>query len=362
MDIEEYDGSIRTLRDEAIAAQSAPQDLLDLKLKQGDSKTEELIRLRELLIAGSEADSVSALLVSGYFKALPARHRIAALLISCEVSRAIEQTTLQKRLSTYLPTQKLFMLSPSLYKSARDGEMLEVRAVGEIGDDGLVQLKEGWARLDPMLPPGLVQGLMSEFPDAPLWIRLDPDFAYSDLQPSALMEAVLVPANPKWWKNLGLFRGEATGGKYVILPPEAAGEDIDSYVEYYVRGLRKLETIAQRKKVDHLTCMLEELQQVQEGMLVGRCIHLDTRAANGTSPDRASVMHLDLAINVYVDEKVEERLASALHGAEKVEASFRSHLLRIEEVPFAVLPAFCAAFFQSHVLLRDLIGNQFSAG
>lgn len=360
MDINNYDEFIKALSDEAIARACSSLDFLELKLREKDPRAVGIIQLRELLIAGSEDDRVSALLVSSYFKELCARQRIAAFLVSIEISKAVEQTTLQSRLGTYILEQQLFVLSPSLYRSVRDGELLDVTAFGSIQDDGSVQIKEGWARLDPMLPPALVQTVMSEFPGAPLWVRLDPNVAHCNAQKNALMEAILVPANPKWWKNLGLFRGESTGGRYEIHPPNVPAEDLESYAEYHVKGLRKLETITQRKKVDYLTCMLEELQLFREGILIGRCIHLDTKDAIGTAPSEASVMHLDLAINVYIDANVQERLQSQLNKVEKIEASFRSHLLRVEGVPFGVLPAFCDAFFKSHVLLRDLISNQFS--
>ncbi len=359
MDIDDYDGAIAQLSQQVTAAGSDPQDFLERQLKANDVRAAELVRLRESLVAGADADSVSGLLVTGYFSSLRVKERVAAFLVCIEVARAIEISTLEKRLAAYVREQPLFVSSPYLYDKVRNGELLNSHAISSVRNDGMVKLTGTCARLDPMLPPALVETLRAEFPNAPLWVRLDPQFSAVDGQSNILLEAVLVPANPKWWKNLGLFRGQETGGKYEVLAPLMASDDLDSYLEFHVKGLRKLETIAQRKKADHLTCMLEELQVFGEEYLIGRCIHVDTSATVGTAPNEASVMHLDLAINVYRDSKVEQRMKSQLHGAEKEDATFRSHLLRIESVPFSVLPAFCAAFFQSRVMLRDLMSNQF---
>lgn len=104
------------------------------------------------------------------------------------------------------------------------------------------------------------------------------------------------------------------------------------------------------------------LQFNREAILIGRCIHIDTSAPTGTSPDEAMVKHLDLAINVYCGDTAKLRMKSPLCNKDKVEASFRSHILRIHGVPFSILPEICAAFFLSNVMVRELLDNQFSEG
>jgi hypothetical protein len=49
-----------------------------------------------------------------------------------------------------------------------------------------------------------------------------------------------------------------------------------------------------------------------------------------------------------------------MNDAEKEKASFRTHLLRTEDVPFEVLTLLSYMFFGSHLLRRDLFINQFS--
>jgi len=97
---------------------------------------------------------------------------------------------------------------------------------------------------------------------------------------------------------------------------------------------------------------------LREGLLIGRCIHLDTAAPLGTDPMTAKVLHVDLAINVYEDVRVEERLACDLSNGRIIDASCRSHLLRAENVPFNVAAVLSLLFFQSRHLRRDLFNNQ----
>jgi hypothetical protein len=158
---------------------------------------------------------------------------------------------------------------------------------------------------------------------------------------------------------LALHRGSATGGSYRIDPCVDPADDPEAYWEYHVVGLRRLETFAQRKKPDHLTFMLEELQMLRDGLLIGRCIHLDTAAPLGTSPAKAEVLHVDLAINVYEGDVVQQRLNDDLSNGRIVDASFRSHLLRAEQVPFNVAALLSLVFFRSGHLRRDLFNNQF---
>ena len=109
-----------------------------------------------------------------------------------------------------------------------------------------------------------------------------------------LWERVVIPANPKWWRTLGLYAGETDGGVYEL--ENALPGDITRFWEYRVRGVRRLESSATKRS--NLSMMVEELTETADHLL-GRCIHLDTDALPGTDFDGAAVNHLDLAMNVY---------------------------------------------------------------
>lgn len=76
-------------------------------------------------------------------------------------------------------------------------------------------------------------------------------------------------------------------------------------------------------------------QTIRMGFMVARCIHLDTLDPAGTPLDQVELQHLDLAINVYRGEHRAARFAQTLRAGKVQDASFRTHLFRIERAPFA---------------------------
>lgn len=107
--------------------------------------------------------------------------------------------------------------------------------------------------------------------------------------------------------------------------------------------------------------MIEELSQIDtHGLLFGRCIHLDTDSKFGTPFEFAQLNHLDLAINIYEGEAANKRLGDNLAaGNVTTDASYRTHLLRIEGIPFKGLFGFVIAFFRSQTLISEWFEDQF---
>lgn len=358
-DLDTYFSFVESLAVECRRLDVSPQDLIEQRTRALHAPTLNAIRIRESVSDPSDRQKVEGLLLTGWFNGMPESDRVGSLLATLDVSHQIEERDLEIRCAKYRESDKLFQVHPSLLSNARDQELIPRAILTDVMDDGLVQTENGYARLDAMLPSAIVNVLATVYPQAPLFVRLDPQKAWLQPAKQLLMETILVPANPTWWRNLGLYRGAETGAQYVIDPPGSAGDDINAFVEYHVHGLRKLETIAQRKEPQHLTMMLEELEERRDGLLIGRCIHLDTSAPVGTPPSEAKVLHVDLAINVYRGELAAERLSSAMNKAEKVKTPVRTHLLRAEQIPFDVLTLLSFMFFKSHILRRDLFINQF---
>lgn len=359
MDLNSYDQLVDRLASDCISSAAAPQDLLERFVDHNDPETLQAITLRGKLSDRVDAMRVEGLLVTGFFRRLQGEDRVGAFLLCFEVGDRIEHRRFQSRLALYQAGDPLFVLAPSLFQRARGAELIPRGALGAIFDDGMVEIDRGFARLDPMLAPSIVHTITEAFPAADLYLRLDPEAAWHTRPSQLLLEAVMVPANPRWWRNLGLHRGQQTGARYEILPPVAASDDIVSFIEYHVRGIRRLETITQRKEANHLTMMLEELEQRSDNLMIGRCIHWDTEAPYDTLPAQAKVMHVDLAINVYLGSQVSERLAAKMNEAQKVKTPVRRHLLRVEKASLEILPLLSFMFLKSYLLRRDLFSNQF---
>jgi hypothetical protein len=357
-ELETYELNLDRLSDTIAQQNASAHEQLEHHLAAKSVEAEQLIRVRTHMISGADRERVSGLLPTGLFRHLPLDQRIAAFLVSLDLADRAERRSLRSRFAKYQCDMPLFAGRADLLANARNLELIDFKAMGAIRGDGIVSLSSGFGRLDPMLPASLVQTMATAYAGKPLFVRLDPQQAWKQRPQQVLMETTLVPANPYWWRTLALHARETTGGKYELIPPTSPAENLGGYWEYHAKGIRRLETIAQRKKADHLTFMLEELQEVRPGLLIGRCIHLDTSAAAGTSPAVARVLHADLAINVYEGTRVIDRIGSDLRTG-KVDATFRTHLLRVENVPFEVAALWSHLFFVSRELRRDLFADQF---
>jgi hypothetical protein len=320
-----------------------------------------LLAYRRPLLVQQDRDRAAPYLPLGYFTELADDERLTAFLVCLELDEEIARLDINRRFKRYNVEQPLFALCPSLFDHVRKGELISAKQAHHLGRSGLVELQDGWGRLDPLLPPELLQWTQVTFPWSPLFVRLDPWFASSSQPPEPLREAAVRPARPGWWQRLTLRNREHDGGHYVLEPVEASPETTDEFWEYHLRGVRSLEVYAQRDKEGRLSMMIEELSQERtpEDLVIGRCVHLDTYETPGTDARVAPLKHLDLAINAYFGDAAKRRLATRLSYGKVEDASVRTHLLRIEQVPFASSAEFARQFFLSSTLLTKWTRDQF---
>ena len=172
---------------------------------------------------------------------------------------------------------------------------------------------------------------------------------------------MLLPANPKWWQKLTLHKGAKDGGQYALEPPANPNDDLEAFWDYTVRHVRRLEVHAVRRSEDYLAMMVEELVDTrsEDGLVTGRCIHWDTAATPGTDVADATTDHLDLAINIYSGDTANRRMAENLANGKVVDATMRSHLLRVNRIPVSATLAFAQAFCVSRRLIADWFNDQF---
>ncbi|MBY3246032.1 hypothetical protein HFO16_32440 [Rhizobium laguerreae] len=168
----------------------------------------------------------------------------------------------------------------------------------------------------------------------------------------------MVPARPSWLSNFGLRKGMKDFGSYQLLNrPISDGQA--EYWDYDVKMVRRLEVCVERREENYLTMMIEELPRPDDssGLMIGRCIHLDTRDPAFTPLGEVKMQHLDLAINVYEDEDRKKRFDGSLQNGRVHDATFRTHLLRIEGIPFSSLFLFSAMFLESEVLIGEWVND-----
>lgn len=281
-----------------------------------------------------------------------------------ELEQAISRAKLKGRFAEYSAEQPLFADCKGLWAFVRQRQggggvrdLIDSKAFGPSGIPGVLAFGGRFVRIEPELHPTILDWAEQTF-KAPCFVRVDPTRTYSTPPRPLLLEEIMVPADPKWWKHLDLHRSKQTACKYA-LPEPSTPNPLGPFWDYHVKKIRYLEAGAGRKGNDNLSMMVEELAVSREddGLVLGRCIHLDSDDPRGTPFNEAKVNHIDLAMNVYVEAAASLRLESILK--DKVDATFRTHLLRLEGVPFTALLDVARLFFVSKTLLAEWLDNQF---
>ncbi len=361
MNIEEYLFSVETVARKSLDLAISPQDLI---MSPGDQAAliNDCIECRASLLTPDEEKDLEGYLEIGYFNERTERQRLAAFAFCFEVQRTADLLSIRSHCAQYTKEQKLFVGEPTLFDRIRtrksngrpDLELIDLSAVKSISGTELYKTDNGFAKLSPYLNPGIVKWAHDNHPSSPIFIRLNPH-EYHHSQPSQLLcEATLVPANPKWLANIDLPVGKKEFAAYCLLDKPAA-EAPAEFWDYHIRKLRKLEVHARRRERTYLSMTIEELSAPDEAQdfMSARCIHLDTFTPIGTALHEVRISHLDLALNVYCKKDSERRFENTLQNGKAQDATFRTHLFRIEDIPFVALFTLCQMFLRSRILLNE---------
>lgn len=228
-DIESYPNDLETIVDQLEAQQCTTHEWLENQLANADQIALRLVATREAILTSLDRKRIRGHLAIGYFDEESVDRRSASFLVALDIEASAARRRLQMRCTPYHLMQPLFAERPQLLERVREDELIPVDCIGSIDDDGVVEVDGVFARLDPMLPPGIVCFLRQCFPSAPLYVRLDPTVVWKSRPPHHLVETVLSPADPHWWKNLAVHPRSSTGGTYRLDPPEKPHDDIEAY-------------------------------------------------------------------------------------------------------------------------------------
>lgn len=235
--------------------------------------------------------------------------------------------------------------------------MVDLDALQPISGYAAFKTENGYARLSRLLSPQIVGWAKTQYPKAKLFIRVDPHRFYQQQPRMMLNEMTIRPADPRWVAHLSLRSGTTDGGQYDLEPGELPG-DQKRYWEYHVKHVRRLEFVSHRKGL-YLSIMLEEVPdlQINRELVAAQCVHLDTEDPTGTPFEKVTMKHLDLAVNVYGGENKTRCWKSRLFEGKVTDATFRTHVLRIENAPLSSTFSFCRMFFRSETLLDELVAG-----
>lgn len=182
---------------------------------------------------------------------------------------------------------------------------------------------------------------------------------------------MVVPPQGKWWKNLKVYNRTHVGCSFILLGNDPSNSA--DYIDYHRHNVRKLQVVASRKDSiengvvkPYLSMLIEELSEFKHPTdpnrlyVIGRMIHLDTDAEIGTPFENAVLKHIDLAYNLYIDNDATIRMNQDLSNGGKVQdATTRTHILRVEDIPFDSIFKFSISFFRSKTLVSEWFSNEF---
>ncbi|MEM9388832.1 MAG: hypothetical protein AAGA02_00075 [Bacteroidota bacterium] len=367
MSIEEYYRIIEELADKVERSEIATHDYLEELINEKNNQIFEVIDFRKEFLDAKEQDQVRGYLVIGFFKTLTEIERLTCFTITLEVDQIKSKNSWKKRCECYSKDQPLFKLEPDLLNKVRkkdtgsfDNELINLKALEQINDSEIVKFNKSYSILDHSLNPQIVIWSQTNFPDKPIYVRVNPYKAFEKMPSQMLFESVLMPANPKWWKHLTIHNRKKEGASY-LLDDCSPKDNYRQFWEFHIKNVNRLEVIAKRNNSSNLSMMIEEITNIDtHGLLFGRMIHLDSDSKFGTDFDQSTLNHLDLAINIYEGNVAQKRLEQKLESGNKtVDASYRTHLLRIESIPFKALFGYAISFFRSQTLINEWFADQF---
>lgn len=327
------------------------------------------INYRRNCLTQKDYNCLGGLLSLGFFCQFDDVLRLACFCISVEASALRHRREIERSCKKYDKRQPLFVRFPSLFDNVRKEELVDYSCIKRLQSSYSFQVKEckGYGILDPRIPKPILSMMDEEYSGKSIYVRVDPYQVSLDKMPDRIQEAVVNYPDPIWWTDLRVYDGKEKGSSYQLLEDPS---DSENYWDYLVKGIRRLEFHVERRDGDknkpYLSMMMEELEFhknefVPSGNhIIGRMIHLDTAAKVGDSFNTADLMHIDLAYNYYYDDKMDIRESQDLSKEGKiVDASERTHILRIENIKLIELFPIAFAFFKSQTMVNEWCHYQF---
>lgn len=320
------------------------------------------IKYRKEKLTENDWNRVSAFTTLGYFKEFDLREKAACYCIVMEAEYNRELERLIRDCSPYDGNEPIFN-NPEI-KDRREKDLIKGLVGERTYGSNIFKLGDKWGYYDHRIPLQIYDWLEDCFKNNAKRIRINPEGLYPYRPPQMMIECLIMPSKWQWWKNLEVYKGTHTGSSYVLLgnDPQQHGD----YYDYNALNVRCLQEVVTRRNSGNLSMMLEELLEYKhptdnnQEYVIGRMIHLDTDAQVGAPFANAVLNHIDLAYNLYIDDEATARLGQELCAGEPVQnATRRTHILRIEDIPFSSIFKIAQSFFKSRTLTDEWIETEF---
>lgn len=314
-------------------------------------------------LTDEEVYRASAYLSLGFFPELDEREKCAAYCIVLDAEYERELNEHIRACSPYTGDEAIF--DDRELRDYRKKDLIEGKVGDRLPNSNIFKRGNKWGYFDRRIPLQFYDWIENCFADKTTRIRVEPHKLYDHCPPQLILECMVVPPRMKWWKNLTIHVGNYSGGRYILLGNDVT--NLEDYQDYHFHNVRELQVIATRKKTNYISMMIEELSEYNHPTdpsrkyVLGRMIHLDSTAEFGTPFENAVLKHIDLTFNLYIDGDATVRMSQSLSDGSKVQdATHRTHILRIEDIPFESLFKIAISFFRSKYLTTEWLGYEFA--
>lgn len=325
-------------------------------------------RSREM--STEEKDKCKGYLSIGAFTSLGVDEQLACYSIIIEAEHCRELKRRIRMNQKYKGDEPIFHNEDLQNKIVHDGDLVDYSSLKRIDGKNIIKIGDKYGRIDPRIPMDFFHWLEDCFYDKERSVHVNPYDIYNEIPSQILLECIIQPPKHEWWNTLKIYNGESCGYSSILLGNDISDEQ--DYHDYNVLGIRKLQVSATRQNAiargtGNMQIMIEELTKIYEcrdstkSYLIGRMIHLDTDAKTGTPFNNAILNHIDIAENLYIGDTAYNRYNQDLATEHRIEdATYRTHLLRVDNIGFDNIFKFAYAFFKSKKLVDEWKAAEFS--
>lgn len=364
-------------------------EILEKFLKESPDLALSALQYVKGILTSRDVEVYSSLVENtNFFHELDDNLRLACFRMSSDISYLHCKRELERGCEKYSKEKEPFLSNEGLRDAiCNKNELVDYSALQRCSAGRAFVIKEKRGRsdcrygsIDYRLPVTFLDWLDSDLKNYPSAVRIENKPLLSTIPPDRIVESVTYLSNPVWWKDLRIFRGCKEGSSFELQNvellkwdgSEAARQRYEEYWEYKVKGLRKLQFHAEKRNninPEYMSMLMEELKVHENNVcpgrnyVVGKMIHCDTNASIGDEFSTARLYHIDLAVNYYFGNAGVERMRQNLaEGGKVVDATFRTHIFRIEGIEMKWLFPFAFAYFESNIMLKEWCEHQFKGG
>ena len=183
-----------------------------------------------------------------------------------------------------------------------------------------------------------------------------------------IYETIIRSERSNWYKNMLIYNNENKIGEYTypetIIDLGCNKEQADLFISKMQENSYKekdgyiLQTFFKRDNNNLLSGSIEEMKMLKsDNTLVSKYLHLTSTSIVGTEWCDGVLAHIDGAVNVYFDDNAKDRLSKNLK--ERVQADYRTHLFRIDNIPITELLPIAKLFFKGLALVEEWESDSF---